>query len=196
MPWIEGKRQQVVELRQKNPCMTSTWIADKVGLSRERVRQILKSEGLMTKRPPRLCPQCGKTVRSRRQVYCSWKCRRKDTYIKAACDYCGKLKEVRASYIVSQQGIRGYNNFYCGLSCKMAAARAKVEKHRAVRRFFLMRYLECAGCGKGFLRYASKIRHDIRMYHTKHAFCTRECFLKTKRKDWRGLPSNIPVDLI
>jgi len=39
---LMGKKEQVIELRQKTLCATCQDIAIKVGISRERVRQILK----------------------------------------------------------------------------------------------------------------------------------------------------------
>jgi DNA-binding XRE family transcriptional regulator len=42
-------RKQVLELRKKHPEMRAVEIASKVGVSRERVRQILKTEGLPTR---------------------------------------------------------------------------------------------------------------------------------------------------
>ena len=45
---LKGKRKKVIELRQRFPSWTLQRIADEVHLTRERVRQILKSENLET----------------------------------------------------------------------------------------------------------------------------------------------------
>ena len=67
--WTPGTRkvstESVVLLRQENPEATSAWIAREVGLTRERVRQILKRAVLPTRAPFRThpsCQNCGKTL--------------------------------------------------------------------------------------------------------------------------------------
>jgi PP-loop superfamily ATP-utilizing enzyme len=42
-------REHAIKLREKSPCMTLQAIGDKCGVSKERVRQILQSEGMETK---------------------------------------------------------------------------------------------------------------------------------------------------
>ena len=98
---------RVIELRQENPDMTLKAIGEKVGISRERVRQILKREGLTTVstnghttsyRVPRgKCKTCGDQIGLDKELdakYCSRACiqtkGRAISFI--TCYRCGKVK--------------------------------------------------------------------------------------------------------
>ena len=61
----DSVRDKVIELRKSMPCASNQTIADKVGVSRERVRQILKSSGLPTRKYYATCSECGKKIQSR-----------------------------------------------------------------------------------------------------------------------------------
>ena len=67
--WNPGTRkvptESVTRLRQEHPEATAAWIAREVGLTRERVHQILKKAKLPTRAPFRThpsCQTCGKTL--------------------------------------------------------------------------------------------------------------------------------------
>lgn len=49
-----GAREKILELRAADPAMRGSSIADRVGVSRQRVDQILKSEGLPTRGKPEI----------------------------------------------------------------------------------------------------------------------------------------------
>jgi Helix-turn-helix domain of resolvase len=97
------KRKQVKELRNNDLCIKMSKIAKIVGISRQRVYQILKEEGLPTvskrdgttipllinkRRLSCVCPVCGK-LSSRK--YCSNECKNKWNEIPVICSKCGKL---------------------------------------------------------------------------------------------------------
>ena len=119
---------RVQVIRQRNPCMTTTEIGLTVGLTRERVRQILAGAGLRTRRQPLLvgyCTQCGKELygyrysRMKEPRFCGPDCRRAYAYIDLVCDNCGRLFKRRATLVLLAQTRLGYKGtgLYCGRRC-------------------------------------------------------------------------------
>ena len=85
-------RRQIRELRLSNLFMTMSEIARKINISRQRVHQILKDEGLPTKHQIRKylyqCPVCG-TISPFK--FCSIECKKQWQRIPIICTRCGKL---------------------------------------------------------------------------------------------------------
>lgn len=87
-------RKQVRELRSAYLCMTMSEIAKKVGVSRQRVYQILQKDGFPTKHQHYVrknlyeCPVCGTTSEHK---FCSDACKNKWQQIPVICSRCGKL---------------------------------------------------------------------------------------------------------
>ena len=85
-------RSQVRNLRSTNLHLKMSKIAETVGVSRQRVFQILQEEGLTTKQHVRkclyACPVCGK-ITSRK--FCSSECRKEWLQIPVICSECGNL---------------------------------------------------------------------------------------------------------
>ncbi len=95
VPNLTSARQQVIALRTTNPCMTCASIGGKVGVSRERVRQILDMEGLSTRVPSRrqlfTCLACGKTIEHKgNKMFCDRKCEWQYSHGNLVCSNCGK----------------------------------------------------------------------------------------------------------
>ena len=109
--------QQVVDLRQRNPCMATAEIARRVGISRQGAWQILSSRRLRTRgwHPSKVlkwvCIGCGKGTYSK-GGYCQ-KCR----WILLVCDSCGKEFRRYASELVFDVGKRGYQRVFCNRLC-------------------------------------------------------------------------------
>ena len=112
-------REQIVTLRTNNPNLPAVQIAEFLSISRERVRQILKTEGLPTRVKPYYgdCKVCGESLESGRKAYCSLACRSVDCRVSFRCDYCGEAKEVLQS-VYNAQKRRGYRFMYCSISCR------------------------------------------------------------------------------
>ncbi len=126
---------RIVQLRINNPCMSMAWIANIVGLSRERVRQVLNEHGEDTRaqRSPRkwnLCPVCGK-VKPKRKRFCNIKCRRAASRVNILCKQCGKMKEVLVSQVMSYVGTQHENTrlLYCSRECFYDYIRENPELH-------------------------------------------------------------------
>ena len=85
-------RTRVRELRTSDLFMTMSEIGQKVNISRQRVFQILKEEGLPTRHRIKKfvyeCPVCGIISASK---FCSVECKNKWRQIPIICTGCGKL---------------------------------------------------------------------------------------------------------
>jgi hypothetical protein len=113
---------KVIELRRASPCATLQEIGDKVGLSRERVRQILAKEELSTNHcvVNRDCSECGKHIRSNNKTGMCDDCLYKMNAIPLVCsnENCGKLF-YRRKYIILRN-VRRYPGKYvfCSKKCQ------------------------------------------------------------------------------
>jgi hypothetical protein len=117
---------KVVNLRMKNPCMTLQSMGDIFGLTRERIRQILKSENKPTVhlRQHFICTVCGIEFLKRKgdcnNAFCSAECyhrwTKENEKIIIPCFHCGKLIE-RNYREVKHVLKRGYKQFFCNRSC-------------------------------------------------------------------------------
>lgn len=110
-----GVYESVLEMRTKNPCATLQTIGDKVGVSRERVRQILKRDGLKTKatskRKVYLCLNCGKELDGQRKKFCSRTCQYEYGHPLVECVECHKLFRVRIAQLLR------YERSFCSREC-------------------------------------------------------------------------------
>jgi len=121
-------REQIAQLRQDNPCLTLEQIGYKVGVSRERVRQLLNKEGLPTKHHirQRYCVVCGETIPhyNTKGNTCSMKCFKKLHSVTLICTACGKEFARKVSDILDYNARlkhRGTNKsrvgFFCNKKC-------------------------------------------------------------------------------
>ena len=97
MPVLTGKREEVIDFYDKHPNASLVEAAQAVGLSRERVRQLRKSEGMPSTVKPRYC-RCGTQLQasSPRQTHCSEACkadkaaeRHAKVSVISQCENCG-----------------------------------------------------------------------------------------------------------
>ena len=114
-------RDKVLICRWKNPYATQAEIAQVVGVSRERVRQILKSLGLppVVKNPEDYnpCKSCGKPMHristARTRKYCNRACQLSAHTVTVECVVCGKL------FIMATSRWTMHSNRYNSISCSM-----------------------------------------------------------------------------
>lgn len=89
---VSDTRKQVKDLRSSSLCMTMSEIAKRVGISRQRVYQILRKDGFPTKHRVHKnqyeCLVCGTPSEYK---LCSKKCKKKWQQIPVTCTRCGKL---------------------------------------------------------------------------------------------------------
>lgn len=121
----------VVELRKKYPCWTLQRIATDVGVTRERVRQILKKHNLPTKAqsPKLFCRYCGIEITCRngfrashlssnKTDLCS-KCHKEyELYTMLECEECRGLFFRRTALVIFEFSRRNYNHVWCSKSCQ------------------------------------------------------------------------------
>ena len=112
-------RERVLDIRDRLPSIPAIRIAEMLSISRERVRQILKEEGLPTQIPRHYgwCLLCEEAIPATRKDYCSADCRREATRITFTCDFCGINKTILRC-IYNAQKKRGYKNMYCSRDCR------------------------------------------------------------------------------
>jgi hypothetical protein len=112
-------KQSVFTLREEHPDWTLDAIGKEVGVTRERVRQILKKKGMPTKstRIPKVCSVCGIRVETSRK-FCSSECRKKNSSITFKCSFCN-VDVTWAKSVFNAQKRRGYKNIHCSRECSI-----------------------------------------------------------------------------
>jgi len=116
-----AQRARIVEMREKNQCATLQQIGDKFGLSRERVRQILKGEHSSTKHygygSRTYCSQCGGRIHpSNRSGWCQ-KCYHSKAWTLVECEVCGTMFSKRVSELASRARTGRSFPRFCGRRC-------------------------------------------------------------------------------
>ena len=114
-------RKDVVSLRVNNPHMKGSEIARLVGISRERVRQILNTQGLLVRSVPRVrpCKVCGKPItHSHAKYYCSRACFHRDHQVLLVCSTCGKHFLIPTSDYTLRLRDKKTNRWYCSKKCQ------------------------------------------------------------------------------
>jgi len=110
---------KVVKYRQQHECEDMQAIADNFGITRERVRQILKNAGVRTTASSygrnKICPYCGKA-----KTYAAKKCYKCATsylYSGVACETCGKIIFMYTSLLIRRINKNGQQHFFCNHKC-------------------------------------------------------------------------------
>jgi len=119
----------VCEERQLHPCATLQDISNKFGVTKERIRQILKRDGLRTQttrldfsKERYVCPRCG----GQKNYEAKWckRCFSEMHWVDVDCDNCGKLKQVRVSRLIAiesgkwaKRGFGYKGHFFCSRQC-------------------------------------------------------------------------------
>ncbi|MCK9369929.1 hypothetical protein M0R04_08495 [Candidatus Dojkabacteria bacterium] len=112
-------RDKVIEARKLSPCALQKDIAVNLGISSNRVGQILKESNLNTKhyivKFYYKCLNCDKPTLNPSGL-CSLKCRREYHSIPFYCEQCGKLSHIAQSQLLHRIK-KGQHHLYCGKKC-------------------------------------------------------------------------------
>ena len=128
-----GTKELAIKLRQKNPCMTLQAIGDKCGVSRERVRQLLISEGIETKhidtRTKYYCSRCGdrifdpytrnKGTKIPKKLCHS--CSYEWHHVKVVCSVCKKIFIIKTSDLIARTAKAKSERITCSVACRNIA---------------------------------------------------------------------------
>jgi len=124
-------RDKVIELRKHHPEMTLQAIGTELGISRERVRQILTSENIETRSlgripvPMPLCKNCNNPVPLRKRIYCSPECQRPNGKTTTHCHFCNKeIVLMSAQYRARSSRA---THIHCSRECRGADRRGKTN---------------------------------------------------------------------
>ncbi len=111
-------KSKVLEILAGDPSLPYSTIGGVVGVTRERVRQIARSNGYPSRQgiarsKPKICPRCGKTFNTNNE-YCStdcgYKARRKRIIV--ICRQCGSTLERTPGTMRNNSG-----NYFCNREC-------------------------------------------------------------------------------
>ena len=135
-------RTTIQELRQKNPYATQSEIGRAVGLTRERVRQLLKKMGLPpvvkdpSKSPSYFCDYCGKLIYAPRSAYsklkyCNRECYKNSRIATVECHICGNPFALPLSQWTAR--VKRQNTVTCSMACRGVTIGRQIKVIRAVR---------------------------------------------------------------
>ena len=133
VPW-----QRIVRIRVSNPCLTLQAIADAVGLSRERIRQVLNEHGATTSKIALVwfqCLQCHNafqvklsTANQSPPSFCARSCYMAYHTLAVVCECCHKRFLTKKRNHLALNGGNPDAKIYCSHSC---AGRINGAKHGA-----------------------------------------------------------------
>ena len=118
----ERRKSEIIKMKIDSPERTLESIGDEVGVSRERVRQVLSKEGIKTSKDVPTCADCGVVLHpsvvkpytnpKTNQRYCK-NCRHSMLYGTYKCDTCGKEVKRKKSQIRNRQ----QRHVFCDRTC-------------------------------------------------------------------------------
>lgn len=117
VPGSASTRERLMDLARESPFRSYADMAREVGVTRERVRQILSGIGpapAATRQQPRLCIHCGEALGRSNRIGLHLRCVRAYNMISVCCSRCGGLfKRHRTALIASARDPRYTGKQYC-----------------------------------------------------------------------------------
>jgi len=127
-----GNRDIVIYLREQNPEMTLQEIGLHVGISKQRVGQILVSENLETRSTGKIpipmpnCKHCGTPLPTRQRTYCTSKCQYPNGRTITRCHYCNKEINFMTAVYKARNSRAKY--VHCSQKCRDASRRGQTNE--------------------------------------------------------------------
>lgn len=115
-----SSRAQILTMVSKNSSLRPVEIARELGISRERVRQIMMKLGLTTRQPrmpKKLCPTCSAPIYRQNKMHCSRQCQVDSKYITLVCNECDSTFQ-RRKVVYARNITRGYRHTWCSKECQ------------------------------------------------------------------------------
>jgi len=119
-------KEDIIRLRQEHPHWTGARIASELGISRQRVNQVLLEAGIRTKRiaPCRFCKRCGtKLSESNLREFCNDVCKKEYSNVPLICSECDTLFWRRISSMLvypfnEKTSTRNKKYIFCTKQCQ------------------------------------------------------------------------------
>ena len=117
-------KEALEEARREGRKVRVSALAKELGVSRQRIYQVIWREGLIDvvdwrkRREPRTCVRCGVILRSRRK-YCPicLSLKRRESWVELRCDQCGR-RFLRRRCVVERGKARGQVFHFCSKECR------------------------------------------------------------------------------
>jgi len=133
------KRLAIVQVKLKNPDITLQALGDTFNLTRERIRQVLISEGFITHRKLKTqsCRYCGfvfvvhdKIKAGLSTTYCSNACKIDSHRVYLNCSTCEKQYFLSSSSYRGRKRYTELGNNYCSIKCRSIGTSKTLKERR------------------------------------------------------------------
>ena len=112
-------REQVMAIREQDSQVRQVDMAREIGCSRERVRQVLNSLGMVSipQKPPSICKHCQNEISAKvYRKFCNAECRKAYSLRHLRCSECG-VEYIVSKTVFNASVRRGYKLNFCGRAC-------------------------------------------------------------------------------
>ena len=125
--------EKVEGLRKTDPRITQAEMARRIGVSKERVRQILRKKGMAAVPDPltATCQHCGKKIHPNRS-FCNQECRSTHSHTALICSECGRSYTIRRNVLNSRKK-RGTRHNFCSRRCMGLHSRKHPNRAQTAR---------------------------------------------------------------
>lgn len=119
----ESNREKILRLKQEHPDWTLLHIGSEVGVTKQRIRQVLIANNISTKRHKEYyspCIVCENLVlnKTSSKAICSEKCRQKLFWVELICGHCKEIIVRRKSHVTRDLKKNPDKVFFCSQSCR------------------------------------------------------------------------------
>ena len=162
----DKRKAEFIQARLNNPCATLEELGKKLGVSRERVRQVLKESKVVNVKAYHekklvYCLNCG--TETDNQQFCSRDCWKKYKTIEVACSQCHGLFTIGQADLIARTKRHSISQIFCSYKCNG----------------------QWAGTNYGFAAHPENVTKNIEKRNATQANKTPEERSEIARKAWR-----------